>query len=352
LRGWERNLARAIETRHYDVEVRFSEPQSTALAERLRGIRGVRLVEAWSSSSTAVAHPGEVMLNHAYPDHAHGNSSILAPPADTKLVQMPLRQGRWLIPKDEDAVVLTQVGAALFPGVRLGDPVMLSVNDAPTRWRVIGFVQEFGPAPVAYVTDKAFARAAGTGDKVKLFRIQTDAQSAFGRETTVQLIETELTHAGASIETVSSVPLLRNILGDHMGILTGALVVMSLLMAAVGAFGLASTMSISVLQRTRELGVMKAIGATPGNVAWIIIREGLLTGALSWIFAVTLAVPLTLVVGEHLGTTAFGSPISVLVSPTSAMAWLAITCVTAIAASLIPANRASKLTVREAFAHS
>src|SRR5215813_11074275 len=108
-------------------------------------------------------------------------------------------------------------------------------------------------------------------------------------------------------------------------------------------------MSIRVLQRTRELGVMKAIGATPGIVARIIVGEGLLAGALSWIVALVLAVPLTLRLGGVLGTAgAFGAPLSVLVSPTGALAWLGVTSVVAVTASLIPARRASGLTVREA----
>src|SRR5262249_46875260 len=44
-RGWERNIARAVETRRYDVEVYFSEPQPASLADRLRHVPGVRLVE-------------------------------------------------------------------------------------------------------------------------------------------------------------------------------------------------------------------------------------------------------------------------------------------------------------------
>src|SRR5262249_45202661 len=147
--------------------------------------------------------------------------------------------------------------------------------------------------------------------------------------------------AGASVETVLSLPLVRTNLDDHMAILTGALVILAALVVAVGSFGLASTLSISVLQRTRELGVMKAIGATPGLVAQIIVGEGLLVGALSWMVALVFAVPLTLGLGGVLGTAGpFGAPLSVLVSPTGALAWLALTSVVSITASLVPARRA------------
>jgi putative ABC transport system permease protein len=348
-RGWERNIAEAVETRRYDVEVYFSEPQPASLTDRIRNIPGVRLVEAWGYSQTTAARPGEVDLTRTYPDRAHGSAAILGAPADTQLLQVTVRDGRWLAPGDTDGVVLTQRGTTLFPGTRVGDVVWLSVNGVPTRWRVIGIAEEFGPAPAAYVTDKAFARAAATGDRAQLLRIATAADSAEARSATARMIDDELVRAGASVETVLSVPLIRTILDDHMAILTGALVTLSVLMAAVGGLGLASTMSISVLQRTQELGVMRAIGATPGIVARIIVGEGLLVGALSWVLALVLAVPLTLGLGGVLGTAgAFGAPHSVLVSPTGALAWLGVTSVVSITASLIPARRASRLTVREA----
>jgi putative ABC transport system permease protein len=352
-RSWERNIARAIETRRYDVEVYFSEPQPRSLVDHVRNIPGVRRVEAWGYSQTTAARPGEVDLTHTYPDRAHGSAWILGAPADTELVQVRVRSGRWLVPGDTDAAVLTQYGTTLFPGTRVGDAVWLSVNGVPTRWRVVGIADESGAVPAAYVTDKAFARVGATGAGARLFRIANAAESADAHSTTVRRIDDELVRAGASVQTVMAVPLMRTILDDHMAILTGALVILAVLMAAVGSLGLASTLSISVLQRTRELGVMKAIGATPGLVARMIVGEGLLVGAVSWVLALVFAAPLTLWLGGVLGTAgAFGAPLSVLVSPSGALAWLGVTSVVSVAASLIPARRASRLTVREALVQS
>ena len=57
-------------------------------------------------------------------------------------------------------------------------------------------------------------------------------------------------------------------------------------MAAVGVIGLTGTMSINVLESTREIGVMRAIGASDGAVAQVFIVEGLVIGLLSWLLAV------------------------------------------------------------------
>src|SRR5688572_10261053 len=84
------------------------------------------------------------------------------------------------------------------------------------------------------------------------------------------------------------------------------LLAMALLMGTVGMLGLGSTMSTNVVKRTREIGVMKTIGATPGQIGRLVVAEALLLGAWSWGLAVILSVPLTSVVGRTVGMLSFG----------------------------------------------
>ena len=58
------------------------------------------------------------------------------------------------------------------------------------------------------------------------------------------------------------------------GIITMMLMIMSALIAAVGAIGLAGTLSINVLERRREIGVMRAIGASSPTIAAPVHRRG------------------------------------------------------------------------------
>ncbi len=68
-----------------------------------------------------------------------------------------------------------------------------------------------------------------------------------------------------NVEINGSMPvwILHNAVAAHMKVLVNSLLGMALLMALVGMLGLTSTISINVLERTREIGVMRAIGATP-----------------------------------------------------------------------------------------
>ena len=66
-----------------------------------------------------------------------------------------------------------------------------------------------------------------------------------------------------------------------------------MLIAAVGGPGLMGTMSINVRERTREIGVLRPIGASNGAVPHIFVVEGMLIGVLSWIAAASVAAPAT-----------------------------------------------------------
>ena len=64
--------------------------------------------------------------------------------------------------------------------------------------------------------------------------------------------------------------------------------VTAFIMAAVGAIGLLSTLSMSVFERQKEIGVMRSIGAGSGTIASQFLFEGILVGFIAWIFGVPL----------------------------------------------------------------
>ncbi len=71
------------------------------------------------------------------------------------------------------------------------------------------------------------------------------------------------------------------------------LLVMAILLALVGGLGLMGTMSINVLERTREIGVLRAIGAPNRGVALVFILEGIVIGLMSWLMGAIVAIPMS-----------------------------------------------------------
>jgi putative ABC transport system permease protein len=129
------------------------------------------------------------------------------------------------------------------------------------------------------------------------------------------------------------------------------LLTMGVLIAAVGALGLAGTMSTNVLERTREIGVMRAIGASNGSVLQIVLVEGILIGLISWVLGALLAFPAGLALASTVGVVLFQSALPYVFSAGGVTTWLVIVVLLAALASFLPAWRASRLTVREVLAY-
>jgi putative ABC transport system permease protein len=345
-RGWERIIDRVYENRSYDVEVRLHAPAT--VVQRLRDVEGVRTVEAWGYSRTALWRPGRVDIVRTYPDGSHGSLSVMGLPAGTDLVHFPLLAGRWLLPADTNAVVLNHLVLSQSPGSKVGDDIILSIAGRPTKWRVVGIVEEVGSPGIAYVTASAFERVAGTSGQVRMLRIATEATSAGARMDIIRELEHRLEAEGANVESMIPLSVLRTAMSDHIVVLIRMLLAMAGLMVTVGMLGLASTMGTNVLERTREIGVMKTVGATPKQIARLVVSEGLLVGVLSWLVAIAVAVPLTALVGKTVGMLAFRVRLPLVMAPSGVISWLVLVVVVAVLATLLPARRASQLTVWKA----
>jgi putative ABC transport system permease protein len=346
--GWEANIAKVYETRSYDVEVQLASPPSAELEERLQQLSGVRNVEAWGFSPTTFAVRGELDVVHTYPDRGHGGMVMMGVPPTTELIRFSLKAGRWLNPQDSDAVVLNHVAYAQAGMPQLGALLTLSLDAKPTRWRLVGVVEEIGSPGSAYVTDEAFAQASGQSKRGRLLRITTSSRDPEERAKEIRTIEGLLDEARVGVDSVTPLAELRTSVGEHIVVLIRMLIALAMVLAAVGTLGLGSTMGTSVVERTRELGILKALGATPGQIVKLLLTEGAAIGAFSWVLAIALCIPLTLLVDSIVGNLGFLSALPWRLSPSAVSIWLGLVAAVSLIATLLPARRAAGLVIREA----
>jgi putative ABC transport system permease protein len=111
------------------------------------------------------------------------------------------------------------------------------------------------------------------------------------------------------------------------------------------------TMSMNVLERTREIGVMRAIGASDGAVLRVFLTEGVLIGLISWIVGTVLGYPLGQALTTAVGTTMLSTRLTYIFALSGAVQWLVLVVLLAAAASFLPAWNASRLTVRDVLAY-
>jgi putative ABC transport system permease protein len=348
--GWDALAQQGVANRHYDLEIRLEMPaDARSLQAAARRVGGVVAAEAWNRTAVSVTNPGLVDVSHVYPDDSHGSFTVMAPPAATPLITLPVQNGRWLNEMDEGAVVLnTLATSAQLPGVQVGDTVTLTMDRRPTRWKVVGIVSDFGSQAVAYVTDHEYAAVSGTIGTAAMIRVVTDATDAAGRRAVLDRLTDSLDRAGFAVEAGFTTDDLRSALDGHVFVLIEALVAIAALIGFVGLLGLGSAVSTSVTERTREFGVMAVIGATPSAIRRIVATEGVLTGLAGLLIAAMASLPLTVAFGSVLGNTAFRQPLPFTITLGPVVAWGGLTLAGALIATAAAARRASRLSVHEA----
>ncbi|OQP66331.1 hypothetical protein A3860_12570 [Niastella vici] len=350
--AWNKDLQKIYEQRLFDMEVRLqSAVHADTVVNAIKEIPGVRIAEGWQYASTSFVKENNYEVTRTYPDKGHGSFTLQALPVPTRLLSTTIEEGQWLTATGANDVVLNQSARALSPAVKIGDPVALLVNGHTTLWRVIGFSKDYGMGAGAYVSLNAFTDQLHTTGKINMIKIayanRSKAYAIQKNKEVESLLERENIAVSASIP----VWLLKNAIAGHMKVLVNTLLSMAVMMGIVGILGLMSAMSMSILERTREIGVMRAIGATPNKIRRLIAGEGFLVGLISIFIAFLLSLLLSFYMGRMIGGMAFRTPLSLTLSFPAIIIWVLIIITGAYFATFFPARRANKITTREALAY-
>lgn len=348
--AWQERIGRVYTERSYDVSLKLRDPEPvTALMTALRGVPVTTRIEAWQSMPVAFHQPGEVPIVDVYPDGGHGAFTLYGIPTETKIVAFPLLAGHWLRAGDTGGVVLNHLARALRRGLAVGDKVSLSVEGRATEWTVVGFVEEVGSSAAAYVLNSEFpAQGVGPG-QANLLRIALTTRTPEAKVDAIRRIEDVLEKSGIRVTFGLPLAELQTAMGQHIAVLISTLLAAALVMGAVAALGLSAMLSMGVIERTREFGILRAVGATPGDVSWLVMAEAMGMGLIGLLFAIPLSVGISLLLGRIVGQTAFQIPLPLTFSPVGLLLCMGGLTLLIVAAAGIPARAAARQTVRAAF---
>jgi putative ABC transport system permease protein len=331
-----------------DVNVTLTFPYRVEEIEQMIAqVPGISYTEAWGGARS------ELLLGND--NKAGENVQLLAPPVKSRLVQPIMLQGRWIEPGDQNAIVLNEKFYSRFPNLRVGDGLQLRVNGKKTDWVVIGFFKLAGRTSglIAYTSYEYLAQVTNQPDQASVFRVVAqqpdltqDQQKDLGRQ-----IEAQLSKKGIEINEITAGKWLSSSAAKGFSVLTAFLLFLAILTAVVGSIGLAGTMSMNVMERTREIGILRAIGASNPVLLRMILLEGGLIGVASWVLASLLALPISKLMSDDVSQALFGSPSILLITPTGFLIWLGVVIILSILASAMPARTAASLTIREVLAY-
>lgn len=284
------------------------------------------------------------------------SSTIRGVAAGSNFFEPMMVAGRWFIPQDGRAVVIPREMAE-DSHIQVRDTVTIDIGSlGREQWQVVGIYEPvfaggfssatlYAPQETLFTISKKYNQAAWIVVRT------TDHDKAFTDEVTKSLMETLERH-NLKVSSSQTQVDARATNEWSFSIVTSMLLALSVIVALVGSIALMGVLSIGVIERTKEIGVLRAIGARSSTILGIFVMEGILQGVISWLTAVPISILISPTVARVMGQVMFGATLDYQYNWTAVLTWFVIMMVISILASILPARGATRISVRESLAYA
>lgn len=338
----------------YAIRLGFSTDQSaTKVTAISHSVTGTENVEIWQRLPLEMAKNGVVLRQKG-----SLGAQLLALSSDSKMYQPLVESGRWLQAADAgQRVLLISADTAKMNGVQAGDTLEVAIGVNKQDWLVLGTYRWLAGSD--YTIEPVYAPLETVEDITKRKdvasfallnrQIATLAEEAQYLDNLKQRFQAEdiKLDVYSTIAKLEQNQFARNQFRSVIGTLLG----LASMIVAVGGIGLSGALAISVLQRTREIGVLRAIGAPSKAVFRLFVWEGLFHGCVAWLLSLPLAFLAAEPIANQLGQTMLGMRLDFSFANWAVLYWLAILLMLAWLAAYWPARKAARMSVKYSLEH-
>tara|TARA_B100000029_G_scaffold76122_2_gene67899 strand:+ start:27201 stop:29615 length:2415 start_codon:yes stop_codon:yes gene_type:complete len=346
-------VSKDMDRRGYNLRLIFVwDQRSSRVIDLANSVPGVARASMWYSHAASVLRSGQVARD------VGSASNLVGIPVAEEMYRPTMLSGRWLQPKDGNVVVISKE-LATDNNIDVGDIITLDLDVLGSdEWQVVGIFQVvfrkvgepdplYAPLSAVYRSTKKFQY----GTDLLIRTTSTDPQSAIDVKEELQDLY-EDRRMRVSVFGTSTTEEEKEYALFQFSTVTQMLLMLATLVAIVGGLGLMGSLSISVVERTREIGVMRAIGARSNTIINMFLLEGLAQGIVSWILSVPIAFVIAQPISRQLGQVMLKMDLDFYYNWIAALIWLGAVIVLAILASLWPARTATKISVRQSLSYA
>jgi len=333
---------RTLNAQAHDIQVSFRRPiEQARLAMLLQNVPDITVWEAWQRLSVRFSPATGTTGLPGVP-----RTLLAAYPKNSRLRTVSLTGGRWPGADEADAVVINRAALEVIKG-GLGDTINLEADNRPAlKARIVGAFEEF-QGPGFYASHSVFEALVGSRSTTAYLLVQSAPGRVDQVATALDLVFIAANTPVAALERRAD---RRQVMEEHFLGVIGVCNLISLAVAALGGICLAAFGCLNVLERGREIGVIRTLGATPARVTLLFVAESACAALASALLAIGAGTSLTLLLNWLVGTKAFLVTIP-LVMEGRALGLLFAGVLVVVAGVALPVAGLVRKSVRESLAY-
>ena len=201
------------------------------------------------------------------------------------MYQYKLRTGRWFTPQDSTAtmpMVVLGPAVASVTHARVGQTLTLDTAAGPTEVQVIGIdTNQVDAGGIVYFPLAVLQRLTGMPDATNALWLSTTDSSHATVDRASVAVQDRLAAGGYPVDALQRYVEEANNRAQHNTVIT-IIEILGLLVVAIAMMGLVSALTMGVIERTREIGILRCLGAQARHVRRVFTAEGAVLTVVGW----------------------------------------------------------------------
>jgi len=341
-----RELGRILSLYDFQVSISLAgDANIENIESRLKSIPNASMVEARNG----------VTAKRIKPNGSEGSDfHISGLPPDTSFSHPTVLSGRWLKRGGNNEIVLTSSFVRDNPDLTPGSDLYVEIGNYKYHFNVVGVISASsgngGPQQI-FADFSTISRIKDTPNLASSYFIKTNPADVQTQILVSNEANNVLERSGINVVFTETKNDIISGAANQFNFLIFFLLAMAVMVAVVGGLGLAGTMSLNVMERTREIGIMRSIGANDSAIEKLVLIEGSLVGLISFLLSIPISIPITFGFCYAIGNAFFGRTLVFTVVPIGWFIWFVIVSVIALIASYLPARSASRMSISETLSY-
>lgn len=354
-------LQMSDESKRYDIAVKLEKTyQEDTLQQALANLP-IKEACLWKSTRA------KILFNH---EAASNAMNVTVVKLKDQVLALKIAQGHWLNNQTSNQLVINGRMKVLYPQLEVGSNVHLSIQGKRVNFTIVGLAKEFR-GETFYISEATYQKlfhqtkrsnlvfikakfpAQGSAHPNLLTRLH--GRSVADQTTLLKALTQQLEKRWqASGVTITGTKIKKDELAmveAHLDILTFMVLAGAILALIVGILSLVLTIQLNIIERTREIGVMQAIGASIKSIFRLLFIENLLIGLLSLLVGFLLSLPLGVIITNFLGNLIFETPLDYKLSLVGSLSSIVLMSVFVGVALVFPRSRVKSLAIQEALVY-